>query len=116
MAPKLKGSSTMGGKEVYRQDQGGVVRQAVDCGVIPGLDTHQQLGVSDYRHMVQDLDQVLGAELGSSTCAVGQAGQPDLFLAHIPPFTGVYKVDYSTLDTGGRSRPRPLTNAPVLDC
>ena len=52
--------------------------------------------------MAQDLDQVLRAELGSSTGAVRQAGQPDLLLGHNLSLLAAYLVDYSMLDTRGR--------------
>jgi len=38
--------------------------------------------VGYHRYMLQDLDEVLVAELGRSTGAVGQAGQPDRLRYH----------------------------------
>ena len=38
--------------------------------------------MSYYRHVLQDLDQVLQAKLGGSTGAVGQLGQAQLTALH----------------------------------
>ena len=46
-----------GRKEIHRQDQRGLVIDAVDRGVVPVA--HQQVGVADMGKLAQDLDQVL---------------------------------------------------------
>ena len=69
-----------GGEEVHGLDEGNVLPQAIDGGVITCLRSHQQVGVGDLGQLAQDLRQVLRTEFGGSTGAMGQAGQPDTVL------------------------------------
>ena len=57
-----------------RQYQSEKVVEAVDGGVEPRLRHNQQIRVTDYWDMLQDMKQVIQAKLSGSNGAVGQLG------------------------------------------
>ena len=64
-------------KEIHRGDQRRVLIDLIHGGVIPRLGPHQQVGVPQQGNIAQNLAQVLKRQLGRSTRAVRQLGQPD---------------------------------------
>ena len=66
-------------EEIHRLNEGYVVVQAVDGGVVGRADPDQEVGVGGRRQLAQHLRQVRWTKLGSSAGAAGQAGQSDFF-------------------------------------
>ena len=75
--PELVGVVGDGREEVDGDDQRRLVVDAIYGGVIAGLGPYQQVGVRQQRYVTQDLAQVLKAQLGRSTRAVGKLGETD---------------------------------------
>ena len=66
-----------GREEVDGNDERRLVVDAIDRSVVARLRPNQQVGVRQQRNVTQDLAQVLKAQLGRSTRAVGQLGEAD---------------------------------------
>ncbi len=81
---ELDGVVGNGREKVHSEDQRRLVVQAIDGGIVPGLNAHQEVRVGHGGQPAQDLDQVLNAELGGSTGAVGQFGQAEFLALHLP--------------------------------
>ncbi len=81
--PELEGVIGYGREKIDRHNQRDVVVQAVDGRVVPRLRPDQQIGVTDHWNMLQDLNQVLQAELRGSTGAVGELGQAEFLTHHL---------------------------------
>ena len=75
--PELVGIVGDGWEEVHRHDERRIVVEAVHGGIVARLGANQQVGVAQQRNITQDLTQVLKAQLGRSTSAVGKLGEAD---------------------------------------
>ena len=80
--PELKGVVGNGREEIHRQDEGRLIVDAVNGGVIARLGAHQQVRVGKLGKLAQDLYQVLQRNLGGSTGAVGKLGETDFAASH----------------------------------
>ena len=78
--PELEGVIDDRREEVHRLDQGYVLVQLVDGGVVRSVDPNEEVRVRDLRQLAQHLRQVLWTELRGSPRAAGEACQTDLVL------------------------------------
>ena len=82
---EVEGIIGNGREEVHGRDESGLGVQPKNGSVVPRLSPHQQVGMSNYRHMFQDLAQVLETKLGGSTSAMGHFSQPQFTALHQEP-------------------------------
>ena len=72
-----------GGEKIEGLDEGGLVVNTVNCGVIGTRGTDEEIGVGDVGEATQNLRQLGLAELGGSSSAGGQFCQAfDVFATH----------------------------------
>lgn len=84
--PKQVGVVDDGCKEVHRLDEGKIVRQPVDGGVVGGMVADQQIGIGSGGELTQHVRQVSSADFAGSPRAAHKRRQTNVLVHCTPPF------------------------------